>query len=159
MSNLFCRLVDENLYKDWAILLDWLFDDDKFQNWSAGYVGSLTKKIKRLPLIGKDTYCYESAKNIKFPKNVRNPKFLVLMTKGDGEAKDLIRHIRNGIAHGKTNILKINNELYIEIIDYTKKGTQSAYICIPISYITQIQKLFLEVKKSKDNDKKSTKKK
>ena len=67
MGKLFNRLVDEGLYKDWASLLDWLFDDNRFQNWSSGYVGALTKKIKRLPQIGNNTYFYDCAKNLIFP--------------------------------------------------------------------------------------------
>lgn len=154
MSNFFNRLVNEGLYNDWASLLDWLFDDNRFQNWSSGYVGSLTKKIKRLPLIGDKTYFYGSAKNINFPTNRTTKDLLIMMTKGDGEAKDLIRHIRNGIAHGKAALFKQNSRLYIEIVDFSKNGNQSAYLCIPIDYINKIHKLYQDVKKSKDKSQK-----
>ena len=153
MGKLFNRLVDEGLYKDWASLLDWLFDDNRFQNWSSGYVGALTKKIKQLPQIGNDTYFYDCAKKLVFPIERTAHNVLIMMTKGDGEAKDLIRHIRNGIAHGKTDVFKQNNELYIEIVDYSKSGNQSAYLCMPIGYINKIHKLYQDVKKSKGKKK------
>lgn len=153
MGKLFSRLVEEGLYKDWASLLDWLFDDNRFQNWSSGYVGALTKKIKRLPYIGNDTYFYDSAKNLVFSKERTARNVLIMMTKGDGEAKDLIRHIRNSIAHGKTNVFKQNSELYVEIVDCLKNGNQSAYMYMPINYINKIYKLYQDVKKSKDKRK------
>ena len=149
MGKLFGKLVDEGLYKDWPSILDWLFDDNRFQDWSSGYVGALTKKIKRLPHIGKDTYYYDYAKNLVFPTKSTIHNVMIMMVKGDGEARDLIRHIRNGIAHGKTNVLKKNNELYIEIFDYSKDNKQSAYLFIPINYINQIHSLYQQVKKSK----------
>ena len=151
MGRFFERLVDEGLYNEWALLLDWLFDDYRFSNWSSGYVGSLTKKIKRLPYLGKESYIYDIAKNIQFPDNMNH--ICIMMTKGDSESKDLIRHIRNGIAHGKSKVYKKDQELYIEICDYTTKGMQSAYIFIPLEYIGQIHKLYLDVKKAKEHSK------
>ena len=150
MGRFFNQLVDEGLYQDWASLLDWLFDDDRFQNWSSGYIGALTKKIKRLPQIGDDTYFYDCAKNLEFPSERTKHNVLIMMTRGESESKDLVRHIRNGIAHGKTATFKRENELYIEIVDYSKNGNQSAYLCIPISYISKVHKLYQEVKKSKN---------
>lgn len=151
MSKLFVRLVNEGLYEEWASLLDWLFDETRFKGWGPGYIGALTKKIKKLPRIGEKTYFYGCAKNMHFPEIVKEKSLMIMMTKHDCEAKDLIRHIRNGIAHGNTQIHRIEGELYIEIIDCSKNGKQTAYICIPINYINQVYKLYQEVKKSSEN--------
>lgn len=155
MAKLFDRLVNEGLYNEWASLLDWLLDDSRFRNWSSGYVGSFTKKVKRLPHIGSNTYFYDRANNLSFPSKDSTKKFLIMMCKGDSEAKDLVRHIRNGIAHGKAEISKYEGTLYIEIIDYTKAGVQSAYLYIPVDYINKIHKVYIEVEKSMLNNKKA----
>lgn len=150
MEKLFERLANEGLLKDWAPLLDWLFDENRFQNWSPGYIGSLTKKIKRLPRIGNDTYFYDQAKNLDFPNE--HPKhILIMMTKGDSEARDLIRHIRNGVAHGRTNLIHQKDGWYIEIIDYSKPQSQSAYLYMPIDYINQIYGFYQDVKKKSNH--------
>ncbi len=152
MSTLFEKLVEEGIYSEWASLLDWLFDDKKFTNWSSGYVGSLSKKIKRLNGFGKNNYIYDTYKNISYPGNSSRKSIKVVMTKGNGETKDLVRHIRNGIAHGNSTLIKNNGKLNIEIMDYNTSGQQTAYIYIPIDYITKIHALFKEVEKSKNND-------
>lgn len=153
MGNLFNRLESEGLYHEWAVLLDWLFDDDRFRDWPSGYVGALTKKIKRLPFVGDETYFWENAKNICFPTHKAEKKLLIMMVKGDSEVKDLVRHIRNGIAHGKTTLFKQNGVLFIEIVDFSKGGSQSAYLCLPIDYVNKIYKLYQDVKNSWKNKK------
>lgn len=157
MAKLFDGLVTEGLYYDWASLLDWMFDDEKFSNWTSGYVGSLSKKIKKMPKLSKTNYIYDSAKNLPFDKKHNKRSIKILLAKGDGEAKDFIRHIRNGIAHGKTSIIKKGDVLYIEIVDYSnskKQKMQTAYIFMPISYISEIHKLYNDVKKSFENRRK-----
>lgn len=153
MGKLFDGLVNEGLMREWASLLDWIFDDEKFSNWTSGYVGSLSKKIKKMPNLNKKNYLYDSAKKLPFDKKPDDKSIKVLLGKKDGVAKDFIRHIRNGIAHGKTNIIKKAGVLYIEIVDYSK-GNQTAYIFMPISYITEIHKLYNNVKKSYENRRK-----
>jgi len=152
MSKLFEKLVEEGIYSEWAQLLDWLFNDNKFDNWSSGYVGSLSKKIKRLNGFGKNNYIYDAYKNISYPQKNSQKSIKVVMTKGSGEAKDLVRHICNGIAHGNSTLIKNNGKPYIEIIDYNRSGQQTAYIYLPIGYVTEIYALFKEVEKSSNND-------
>ena len=162
MAKLFERLVDEGrlnkqaALNEWALLLDWLFNDNKFDHWSSGYVGSLSKKIKRLDNLGKSNYVYDTYKNLSYPNIGFNKTVKIVMTKSNGEAKDLIRHIRNGIAHGNTNVYKTKGKLFIEITDYNKRKQQTAYIYIPIEYVTRIHTLFKEVEKSKNNDNKKS---
>ncbi len=149
MAHLFRRLDEISIYQDWADLFDWLFDDNRFKNWTSGYVGSLAKKIKRLPHVGNNTYRYAKVDEVVFPTSQNNRTFCILMTRGDGEAKDLIRHIRNGIAHGNAKIVNVSGERYIEILDYSKGGRQSAYLCIPVSYIQQIYQLYEDVNRGR----------
>ena len=153
MSRLFNDLVSEGLIENWAGLLDWLFDDERFSSqrgWTSGYVGAFTKKVKRISKIGKGNYSYDSIKNLSFPHTKSN-SIKIIHAKGDGEARDLVRHIRNGIAHGKTKIAKPNSILHIEILDYNKQNEQTAYIYVPISCIFDIYNIYLEVEKSKNN--------
>ena len=122
MSRLFNDLLSEGLIENWAGLLDWLFDDERFSSqrgWTSGYVGAFTKKVKRISKIGKGNYSYDSIKNLSFP-NTKSSSIKMIHAKGDGEARDLVRHIRNGIAHGKTKISKPSINIFDDPIDPTK---------------------------------------
>ncbi len=150
---LFDGLVEEGLFNSWAKLLDWLFDDKRFsvdRGWTSGYVGTFIKKVKRIPNLGEKEYIYDSIKNINF-SSCKSQGLMIAHTKGDGESRDFVRHIRNGIAHGKTRLLKPNGVLYIEILDYNKSGEQTAYMFMPIDYIAKIYDIYKQVEKSKNN--------
>ena len=68
------------------------------------------------------------------------------MVKKDGLCKDIVRHIRKGIAHGKTKFKKVKKQLYIEISDYNKLGkNKTAYMFIPMEIIIKIQKIYKEI--------------
>lgn len=153
MSKLFNKLDEEGLFNRWAKLLDWLFDDDRFsanKGWTSGYVGSFIKKVKRMPNLGNVNYVYDSIKNLSFSDY--KPKTLTIIhAKGSGESRDLVRHIRNGIAHGKTSLSKPEGELHIEILDYNKQKEQTAYIFMPLKYIFLIYDIYMQVEKSKNN--------
>lgn len=114
MSKLFKNLVNEGLLNSWAEMLDWLFDDNKFSDengWTSGYVGAFIKKVKRIHNFNDDNYKYGAIKYLRFPNTVNNGS-IIIHSNGKGESRDLVRHIRNGIAHGKTRIYKPNGELY-----------------------------------------------
>ena len=145
--NFFVDLVDYNLISEWGSLLDWFFNDNKFDNWSSQQVGKLTKRIKRMDGINEDTYKYTSIKNINFPK--RRPNDVkVLLGKSESVSRDFIRHIRNGIAHGKTKIIRKNAKLWVEIKDNNTKKQPTAYLFMPIQYIYDIHEYFTEIDKS-----------
>ena len=84
------------------------------------------------------------------------------MKESNSIGKDFIRHIRNGIAHGQTKIIKRENTLYIEILDFKDKDKsldkQTGYIYIPLSYVVDIYKIYSEIQKSINNTKKSARK-
>lgn len=148
-SKLFVDLVDNGLINSWGNLLDWLFDDQKFDNWTPDLLKKYIKKLKRLPNLSNSNYKYDFSINLPFPKKMTRQKIKFLSGKHDGEARDWVRHIRNGIAHGKTRIIKEPDELWIEIKDYNKSGNQTAYIYFPISYICKTYELYKEIDKLK----------
>ena len=132
MGKFFKRLVSEKLIDDWALTLDWLFDDLKFskdRNWNGGYTSSYTKKVRSLKYLSEkeNRVVYGKCKTTHFPN-------------------------QNQKQHGETNISKVGSELYIEIIDYSDKSKspnkQTAYLFIPLSYITQFCKIYEDINKS-----------
>ncbi|MBQ2898409.1 MAG: hypothetical protein IJE28_01525 [Oscillospiraceae bacterium] len=176
MGNLFSNLVSENLLLEWGNVLDWIFDDSKFSdehNWNSGYVGQFTKKVKTLKGLSEENFLYQKIQPKDFPnqkdkkakKQNGNPP-VVMMQNGNSAARDLVRHIRNGIAHGRTKTYKVADKICIEITDFSDKTLkpekQTAYIRIPISYITEMYKIYDEIEKSirntKEKDRKATKK-
>lgn len=44
----------------------------------------------------------------------------IYMTKGNGEGRDLLRYIRNGIAHGNATIFSRDHTYLIELINFDK---------------------------------------
>lgn len=162
MSNLFQQLVNESLILDWAETLDWLFDDDKFsaaKGWNSGYIGLFSRRIQKFNGFStkKGNFNTDSAKNLCFWKSGTKKKTpCVVFAKGDGIAKDFVRHMRNGIAHGLTSIYRIKKgELFIEILDFKddSKKKQTAYYAIPVSYITDSYKEYQNIEKSIRNTK------
>ena len=107
MSNLFVNLANNGMINSWASLLDWFFDDDKFALWTPALLGRYTKRLKKMPGIGESNYKYGSSKNLSFPRRMTRRRIKIHSGRHDGEAKDWVRHIRNGIAHGKTRIIRV----------------------------------------------------
>ena len=174
MSKFFNQLASEKLIIDWASTLDWLFDDLKFskeRNWNRGYTGLFTKRVRQLSGLSDKSknFIYGKIKHEDFPNQIKGSRrkraTLIMIAQGDAIARDLIRHIRNGIAHGQTTLYKVKEELYIEIIDYSDKlkspCKQTAFICIPLSYIPQFYKIYSDINtsiiKTKAVDRKLTK--
>ena len=160
MGKLFQDLVDNELLLDWANTLDWLFDDNRFstdKGWNSGYVSQFTKRIKRFDGLSdkNGSFLVGKAEDLGFPQRIgkerRKPK--VVMIKGESIARDYVRHIRNGIAHGRSRIIRDSDELHIEILDFGKDGdaqkkNQTAYIFIPVSYITKSMQVYNEIERS-----------
>ena len=82
----------------------------------------------------KDEYFIcKKLSQIVFPESRKYHHPVIIMLDENSKARALVRHIRNGIAHGKTAISKEKDELYIEIKDYGKSldnhgGKQPTYI-------------------------------
>lgn len=161
MGKFFNSLVSEKLIGDWAYTLDWLFDDLKFskeRNWNGGYSSSFTKRVKALKYLSNEEkrVIYGKCDNTDFPNQCSNKRKkrlpYIAMSNGNSFARDLVRHIRNGIAHGDSTVHKVNSELFIEVIDYADKtkspDKQTAYLFIPMSYVTQFYVIYEEINKS-----------
>ena len=149
MSKLFVNLVNNGLFNSWASLLDWFFDDEKFIGWTPNLLGKYIKRLKKIPGLGDNNYKYDAIKNLTFPKRLTKQKIKFISGRHGGEAKDWVRHIRNGIAHGKTRIVREPDELWIEIKDYNKSGDQTAYIYFPVSFIFRTFEMYKEIDKKK----------
>ena len=175
MGKFFNCLVSAELINEWASTLDWLFDDLKFsksRNWNGGYTSSYTKKLKKLKYLSdkEKRVQYGKCKSKDFPNQCENQRKkrtpFIMMSSGDGFARDLIRHIRNGLAHGETNISKVKEDLYIEIIDFSDKtkklDRQTAYLFLPLDYITKFFEIYDEINRAiintKPADRKATNK-
>lgn len=123
MNRFFNELFNRNILKHFADLFDWLFDDNRFSTqhgWTRGYLGSFIKKVKRINGFKLNNYEYNSVSKLNF-NNIKNEEFIFIHSSKDGEARDLVRHIRNGIAHGTVNFIRIQNKELLKIVDYGKK--------------------------------------
>lgn len=164
MEGFFSLLVDKDLYRSWAKTLDWLFDDNRFskeKGWTPSQVGKFTKKAKKLLEIKKENFVCAKLDLIDFPENRQYHSPIILMGLDNSEGRALVRHIRNGIAHGKTSINKEKDELYIEIKDYGKTlgipSGQTAYLYFPLSYIHKLYELYVEIENAWNKDRSKTK--
>lgn len=149
MSKLFVNLANYGLINSWASMLDWIFDDEKYYGWTPVLLGRYIKRLKKMSGLNNNNYKYDTVKNLSFPKRITKGKIKVLSGRSSGETKDWVRHIRNGIAHGKTRIISEPNELWIEIKDYRNTGDQTAYMYFPISYILKTFDMYKTIDRQK----------
>lgn len=158
MGKLMQQLVEYDLIKDYAAVIDWfLSEDDKFPSsigknglpgWTSNDVGRFTKKVKASMGIKSKNYknfSYEVKTKIQFPKRKyrKDSNFPKLyMTNGNSEGRDLLRHIRNGIAHGNSTIFPRDQTYVIEFIDFDKDSkTQTAYILFEMKVLKELKEL------------------
>ncbi len=138
-----------NNYLNYIEALDWLFSDDKFEyEWNCTKAKRFTKQLKReLPLLSnKNGYQYKNVK--KFADEKSNKQPVIQHLSRDGEGKDFIRHIRNGIAHGRVCIKEQKAEKYIVLTDYSVKNGQNkmtAYMYMPIEYLLIMHKIYKDI--------------
>ncbi|MFQ7139835.1 MAG: hypothetical protein ACLRQK_10435 [Evtepia sp.] len=164
VAGFFSLLIDKDLYQSWAKTLDWLFDDNRFakeKGWTPGQVGKFTKKAKKLLGVKDEYFICAKLDLINFPESRQYHNPVIMMGTDNSMARALVRHIRNGIAHGKTAIYKEKEELYIEIKDYGKTSGnlsgQTAYLYFPLSYIHKLYELYAEIEKAWAKDRSKTK--
>lgn len=127
-------------------MLDWLFTEEKFlkeQGWTRGYISSFTKKIKNY--IPKDKYIYKEKNEINFP-NKSHGELIVFKKSDNSEGINLIKHIRNGIAHGRAKLKTIKKENWIELIDY-KGSEQTAYMKMPFNLVFEFYEIYQDISK------------
>ena len=128
----------------WLCFLDWIFDEKKYSKWSKTEFAKLTRRIIESDFIEKDKFIYGGTTKVKrFIPYKKKQEFYVVFQQSDSVSRDLIRHIRNGFAHGNIKFKK--NRSFVEILDYytksnkyTKAGEISAYLLIPVEFLFDI---------------------
>ena len=144
------KYIMENSKIEYGDVLDWWLSEGKFDNWKRVEVTRFTKSLHRLSGLSlKRDLHYASAKQLKFPKKaVRWPQ--LWLAKGDGEGKDWVRHIRNGIAHGHVEVRIIKGKELVEITDYSKsKNKQTAYILMEMEWLKDIWERYKRCKRAR----------
>lgn len=166
MSNFFETVIAEHLLDNMPTILDWLFNDKKFNgsNWTSGTKRKFTNKVMRLEGFGKATFkkktSGESYPEIRTKRNRLRKPYAMFSSNGS-LGQDFVRHIRNGIAHGHAEVYKAAGVGYVEITDWGKKDgglVQTAHISIPLSYLDSILRLYREVEEGSSHQKKGCKK-
>ena len=116
-------------YEGWIAVFDWLFDDGKFEGWKSYELGNYVKEYKKHDAIKNGMYVCGKRSEVTPEdynrKKCKTKNSIVIMIKGSGEGKDLIRHIRNGIAHGRATLCTRKGTRCLELIDYGKFGEKS----------------------------------
>ena len=141
----------------------------KLSGWTSNYVGRFAKRVKSSIGINSDNYdcfLYAGKTKIQFSKqryrsNSKLPK--IYLAKGNGEGRDLLRHIRNGIAHGNATIFSRDHTYAIELIDFDKDAkTQTAYMLFELKVLKELveinESMQVDIAKKSKLKKKSKKK-
>ena len=151
MGDFFKGLEANGLFRRWASILDWLFDERKLceqSGWSPSYTRSLSIAISGL-LISQNIDCktYSSKRQIEY--SLARPKRYCVSIKGNGLTKTFLRHLRNGIAHGHCSLLKSGGTLCIKLFDYngdaTKPEKMTAYLFIPLDFVKKVYSEYLSI--------------
>jgi|GEM_PF-852538 hypothetical protein len=160
---LFSTLLKREEFSHYADTLDWLLSDSKFSKlvWDQQKVQQLTKSIYKIKGFSRDRLFYGSKKKLDFPKHgeyLHHLSFTFYVARGESIAKDLIRHIRNGIAHGNITLHDVKGNLIVELLDFGKESKQSdgqtAYMVFPLYFLKEIYSLYQQKDCVRKNDSK-----
>ena len=168
MGNFFTKINESKSYPELAETLDWLFDEDKFSDekgWKDSKSGKntsinknrrYTNKIKKLDYISLNKNYFTCAqKDIKNKLPKTEEEIYLVFTKKESKCQSLIRHIRNGIAHGRATVYSNKGNSYVRIEDIGTENMLSAYINIPLEYIIKLHNLYIETEKESSNSSKA----
>ena len=158
-TGFFQQLAQHTEIEPWLSIIDWLLQD-KFPDkiWSSGYVGKYIKAVKRFDGLSNGNYIYLAAKDIKYPVVRSKKSILICFGKGNGEARDLLRHIRNAVAHNNATVFNRRGKCFFEFKDFLSDGkTQTAYMIFPVDYLMNIYQKYCEIEKSISHSKKKMK--
>ena len=133
-NGIFTLLYNTEFSKEWADFFDWIFVEDKFLGWDKEKKECFTKRIKSIDCFKKEKYY---TKTDKIPKRANG--FIICISVKGSQAESLVKHIRNGFAHGNVRRRYINNSFFIELRDYYQKKP-TAYILVPERFLVQIKK-------------------
>ena len=154
MGSFLTNLIGSSNYNRVAKYLDWLVNDNKFdvKGWSKSKTSNYTKAIKSIAGFESKYYYHGGQKDMSYPKSKLN-HFAIYMQNDEAECKDLIRHIRNGFAHGNITLRTIKGVKYVEVFDYGKSNRtnkpsgQTAYILVPIDFVLELYDQYERIRK------------
>ena len=124
-------------------ILNWLLMDEAFSDksiWTAANVARFTKQFKSAVGFKKDAFKHEGGLAY-FKSPASRHSALVMMSSGDSEGRDLVRHVRNSIAHGFARLYDSHFDCggFIEFLDFRHAGgkqrgstNQSALIVLSV---------------------------
>ena len=151
-NTFFTYLSKHGMMDEWAPALDWYLSNEHFEaeKWK-NYISVFTKRIKKIDSLNNIDIKYGPEGSLSFPARRPNSTKVILeqtRRNKDSIGKDFVRHIRNGMAHGRTRFLTIGQKEYIEIKDYKDdlQQKQSAYILAPKECLLEIYKIYSELK-------------
>ena len=146
--NLFTFLEQNNLIREYCSFFDWLFTDKFDQEvWNANRVRVLAKHIQGFEGVSGNSIIYDAQIRLTFPTAGQYKRFkapTIIMGKGDSVARDWVRHIRNGVAHGNCRAISINGKRYVELLDYRddKHNQTTAYMFIPLDFLMKTKSVY-----------------
>lgn len=130
MSNFFGLLHEKKKLGQYCEVLDWLFDESlRFANWKSKYTTNFTKKIKKL-FCNCSKFDTKETIDIAYEKQHCPSNNYVIMKSGSSEGKEIVRHIRNSIAHGNVKIISLPRQTNMEMIDKKKDGKTITFYSI-----------------------------
>ena len=138
---------------DVADILDWLLTEHRFDspNWNQTMKGRFTKRLKRLEGFDGDRFAKKD-RGHPYPRMAsarnRKRKPLAVFSSRRSLGEDFVRHVRNGIAHGHATCYTANRVPYVEIRDYNR-GSQTAFVAMPIEYLGRIRRIYVEVEEGR----------
>ena len=128
LGNLFQQMEKEGILKDWVGCVDMLFTErymDYHKEWNKGYSSSLAKSMKKEINIAMEcddfTKCREDH---------------ILMRDKNRLAHNFFRHLRNGIAHGRADIMNKKGKLFLMLSDKESHSDE-----ITAKYYISLEKL------------------
>lgn len=127
-NSFFKDLVSNHLIDKWAKNIDWLLNENKFEKWEKGKKNNYTKIIKNH--LKTNNIEYKIMKSAELQnENLKRKKYdYIYIIANESQCIDLIRHIRNGIAHGHCNVIKKKDKLYLNIIILILKEYQQGCV-------------------------------
>ena len=145
MPDLLRTLKKHKLLEEYIDDLDWYLNGKHFSSdivWNKTRKASFTRKINK-KFEKSERYEKGNQKDLCFEKASHHSKRIhIFFTDGNGVGASIIKHIRNGIAHGNCSVYFPKGEPFIEIYDFNSKKDQTAYMYFPLRYVHEIADLY-----------------
>lgn len=137
MKKFFYDIHVYNLLDDYAEILDWLFNDLKFDKFTKSDKSKFTKMITTFLRNNNINFAFD----LRLNELSECGKDSIRIQQGDSKSVLLMKKLRNGIAHGKARIKIYNGTKYIFMSDLES----GYYINIPLNYLNNFYVMYLSV--------------